>query len=351
MPVEHALKINQYSFSMKKPAQYFLIFLIILIAAYFLGPTPPKAELNQNLPSLPSGARNLERFIDQKESALSIKPDNESRIIWHNESRERTEYALLYLHGFSASWREGYPANTEFARYFGMNAYFPRLASHGLVTDDPLMDMTPDSLWESAKEALIVANNLGQRVIVMGTSTGGSLALKLAADFPEYVEGLILYSPNIRINSNTAFLLARPWGLQLARQVTGDKFRVSDEDAASNECMYWYCRYRLEGVVYLQQLIDVAMKKETFRQVNVPVFLGYYYKDNENQDKTVRVDAMQKMFRQLGTPAEDKLEKAFPKAGTHVIACDMTSQAADAVISETIRFGTEVLRLKPCRFR
>jgi esterase/lipase len=146
---------------------------------------------------------------------------------------ERTEYSLLYLHGFSASWREGSPANEEFARHFGMNAYFPGLASHGLVTDDPLIDMTPDNLWESAKEALMIASNLGERVIVMGTSTGGTLALKLAAEFPEYVDGLILYSPNIRINNNTAFLLARPWGLQLARQATGDKYRVSDEDPES----------------------------------------------------------------------------------------------------------------------
>lgn len=336
---------------MKKTARYFFIFLVILVAAYFLGPTPPKAELNQNLPSLPTGARSLESYVEKKESGLNIKSDNESRILWHNDSvKERTEYSLLYLHGFSASWREGYPANAEFAQHFGMNAYFPRLASHGLVTDDPLLDMTPDNLWESAKEALMIASNLGERVIIMGTSTGGTLALKLAAEFPEYVDGLILYSPNIRINNNSAFLLARPWGLQLARNVTGGKYRVSDEDPESKECRYWYCSYRLEGVIYLQQLVDATMKKETYRQVNVPVFLGYYYKDEENQDKTVRVDAMLKMFKQLGTPAEDKVKEAFPDAGDHVIASDLTSGTVEEVIGETIDFGKEVLGLKPYRF-
>ncbi len=335
---------------MKKSLRYVLIFLIILLAAYFLGPKPPRPDLNQNLPSLPAGLRNLETYIERKEENLNIKPDNESRIVWANDTaRERTEYALLYLHGFSASWREGYPANAAFARHFGMNAYFPRLASHGLATEDPLIDMTPGDLWESAKEALMIASNLGDKVIVMGTSTGGTLALKLAADFPEYVDGLILYSPNIRINNNTAFLLSKPWGLQLARQVAGGKYRVSETDSLSNQCRYWYCSYRLEGVVYLQQLVDATMKKETYNRVNVPVFLGYYYKDKDNQDETVRVDAMLQMFDQLGTPPADKVKEAFPEAGDHVIASDLTSGSVDEVTSETIEFGEEVLGMKPYR--
>src|SRR5690554_870447 len=203
-----------------------LIVVVIILAAYFMGPKPPRAELNLDLPSLPSGLSTLESYIQQKEKALNLKPDNESRILWANDAdKHRTDYSLLYLHGFSASWMEGYPANATFANHFGMNAYFPRLAAHGLETGDPLIDMTPDNLWESAKEALMVASNLGERVIIMGTSTGGTLALKLAAEFPEYVDGLILYSPNIRINNNTAFLLARPWGLQLARHVTDDRYR------------------------------------------------------------------------------------------------------------------------------
>jgi hypothetical protein len=81
----------------------------------------------------------------------------------------------------------------------------------------------------------------------------------------------------------------------------------------------------------------------------VPVFLGYYYQDEENQDKTVKVDAMLKMFKQLGTSSEDKVKEAFPTAGDHVIASDLTSDSVDEVIGETINFGTEILGLKPFR--
>jgi esterase/lipase len=332
---------------MKTIKRILFILPLVLVVIYFMGPNPPAPELNLNLPSLPSGMKNLEAFIAQKESDVNIKPDNESRFLWANDSlKERTRHSLLYLHGFSASWMEGYPANAAFANRFGMNAYFPRLASHGLVTDDPLLDMTPDNLWESAKEALMVASTLGERVIIMGTSTGGTLALKLAAEFPEYVDGLILYSPNIRINNNTAFLLSRPWGLQLARKVTKGKYRVSDENPESEECRYWYCSYRLEGVVYLQQLVDATMNNETFSRVTVPVFLGYYYRDESNQDETVRVDAMLTMFDQLGTSPDDKVKKAFPDAGEHVIASKLTSGSVDQVIIETVNFGEMILNLK-----
>ncbi len=335
---------------MSKSRYFLLIFLLVLVAGYILGPKPTGVELNMNLPSLPAGMQNIEKYIERKEAELNIKSDNESRIIWaHDSAKQRTRYALLYLHGFSASWMEGYPANAEFARHFGMNSYFPRLASHGLITEDPLIDMTPDNLWESAKEALMIASNLGERVIIMGTSTGSTLALKLAAEFPEYVDALILYSPNIRINNNTAFLLSRPWGLQIARKVSNGKYRITNEDFDSKDCQYWYCKYRLEGVVYLQQLVQTTMKRETYKRVNVPVFLGYYYLDKDNQDKTVKVDAMLKMFSQLGTPAEDKIKLAFPDAGEHVIASELTSDAVDEVIRETIRFGEEILKLKPER--
>ena len=327
----------------------FLAFVVLLVAViYVMGPKPPQVKLSKDMPSISASIGNIENYTKKNDEGLTLKPDNESRIIWASDSvKERTGYSLLYLHGFSASWYEGYPANMEFAKYFGCNAYFPRLASHGIETEDALMDMTPDRLWESAKEALMIARTLGKKVIIMSTSTGGTLALKLASDFPEYVDGLILYSPNIRINNNGAFLLSKPWGLQIGRKVTGGKHRVVNDDFDSKVCQYWNCKYRVEAIVFLQQLVDETMNKQTFKNVNKPVFLGYYYKDKTHQDDVVKVDAMLKMFDNLGTSPELKVKTAFPEAGDHVIACEIKSGAYKDVIAETLKFGEEVLRLKP----
>lgn len=333
---------------MKRIKRFLGILILLVIVVYILGPKPPKPELNKDLPSLSASIGNIESFVEKKESTFNIKPDNESRIIWADKrKKERTDFCVLYLHGFSASWYEGYPAHVNFAKYFGSNLYIPRLYDHGLVTDDALLNMSPDELWNSAKEALMVARTLGKKVVIMSTSTGGTLGLKLAADFPEYVHGLVLYSPNIRINDKSAFMLSKPWGLQVARKVMDSKYRVTDEDFESKGCQYWNCKYRLEAIVYLQQLVEATMKKDTYKQVQSPVFLGYYYKDETNQDKTVKVAPMLTMFDQLGTIDSEKVKKAFPDAGQHVIACELTSGSIDEVITETIKFGEDILGLKP----
>ncbi|PKP21613.1 MAG: alpha/beta hydrolase [Bacteroidetes bacterium HGW-Bacteroidetes-20] len=321
-----------------------LIVLCVLGVVYALGPKvdPPKYSLQ--LPLITNNLDSLEQFIELREKSLPIKKDNESRIIWANDTiKEQTEWVLLYIHGFSASYYEGADVNIEFAKHFKCNAYFPRIATHGIITEDPLLFMTPDTLWESGKEALVVAHKLGKKVMIMSTSTGGTLSLKLAAEYPELVDGLILYSPNIKINAPTT-LLTKPWGLQMARLLFKGKYRTITEDFECEECKYWYCKYRLEAVVYLQQLVSTTMTKETFQKVKCPVFLGYYYKDKENQDQVVRVDAMWKMFDQLGTPSDKKRQKAFPISGVHVIANSLFSKEIENVQKETFQFAEEIMQ-------
>ena len=321
---------------------------VVLVIAYFAGPKFPQPKLSANLPSVQVQTAEFGNYIKQKEAGKKIKPDNESRVIWANDSlKNKTAYCLLYLHGFSASWYEGNPVHIDFARRYGMNLYIPRLASHGIDTTEALIDMTPDRLWESAKEALVAAQALGDKVILMGTSTGGTLMLQLAADFPNLISGLILYSPNVAINNGAAFLLSKPWGLQIARSVYHGKYRVTNPDFASTDCKYWNCKYRLEAVVYLQQLVEATMKKATFEKVNQPVFLGYYYKDAGHQDDVVKVDAMLKMFDEIATPENLKEKVAFPEAGCHPIASKLFSGAWKDVETASYLFAEEKLGLKP----
>ncbi|MDP2337678.1 MAG: alpha/beta hydrolase [Bacteroidota bacterium] len=333
---------------MKKFLLGILALVVILGVVYLSGPTFPKPALTNQLPPVHIQTSELETYIQIKESGLKIKPDNESRIIWANDSlKNKTSYCLLYLHGFSASWYEGNPVHIDFAHRYGMNLYIPLLASHGIDTPDALIDMTPDRLYESAKETLVVAQSLVEKVIVMGTSTGGTLMLKLASEFPGLMEGLILLSPNVAINNPAAFLLSKPWGLQIARMVSKGNYRVTNPDFTSEACKYWNCKYRIEAVVYLQQLVEATMTKETFSKVQMPVFLGYYYKDEANQDKTVRVDAMLKMFDQLGTPENLKQKVAFPEAGDHVIGGKIYSKAWQDVEKASYQFAEEKLGLRP----
>ena len=316
----------------------------ILFLIFLFGPKPSTPVYNTQLPEISADLGQLGSYIAQKEAKYAVKPDNQSRIIWANDTlKQKTEWVLLYLHGFSASWYEGSNLNLNFAARYHCNAYFPRLAEHGLVTEEPLLNMRPDSLWNSAKEALMIARKLGHKVIIMSNSTGGTLALKLASEYPELVQGLILYSPNIEINAPTG-IVTKPWGLQVSRLIFGGQYRIVNEQFNSKECNYWNCKYRLEAVMYLQQLVETTMTKETFQKVKCPVFLGYYYKNKKEQDQVVRVGAALEMFEQLGTSANQKNKKGFPDAGVHVIANSLFSKDFKNVEWETFRFADNLIK-------
>ena len=63
------------------------------------------------------------------------------------------------------------------------------------------------------------------------------------------------------------------------------------------------------------------------------------------QDNTVSVPAMLKMFDELGTPADLKQKIAFPKAGAHVIASYIRSKDWQDVEKETDKFLSDIVKL------
>jgi len=278
----------------------FIVLLLVII--YFLGPKPSAPEYALELPAVPAEPASLEKYILEKEGLHNLKPNNEARIAWFNDSlKQPTDYSVVYLHGFSASQEEGDPVHTEFAKAFGCNLYLSRLAEHGIDTVDAMVNLTAEKLWNSAKEAYAIGKQLGRKVIIIGTSTGGTLALKLAAEYPD-IAGLILLSPNIAINDPNAWLLNDHWGLQVARLIKG-KYNTGEDTSASYK-KYWYHKYRMEAAVQLEELLETTMNKSLFEKVKQPTLMLYYYRDKDHQDDVVKVSAMKTMFNQLGTPGD-----------------------------------------------
>jgi hypothetical protein len=147
-----------------KLLKWFGVLVLLLIVVYFLGPQPATPVYTTNLPILPAEADALENYILTNESRHKLKPDNEARILWlHDSLKEKTEYALVYLHGFSASQEEGDPLHYELAQKFGCNLYLSRLDAHGIDTINPLANFTALGYWNSAKEAFAIGRQLGKR--------------------------------------------------------------------------------------------------------------------------------------------------------------------------------------------
>ena len=319
------------------------IILLLLILTYFMGPRPVIPILSKDLPVVPAKPAALEKYIHDHETRHKLKPDNEARILWLNDSlKQRTEYAIVYIHGFSASQEEGDPVHYTFAKKFGCNLFLSRLEDHGTDTTEPLLNVTADKLWNSAKEAYVIGKQLGKKIILMATSTGGTLALKLAAEYPD-IAGLILLSPNIAINDPNAWVLDNHWGLQIAKLIKGNYIHA--KDTTQLYAQYWNAKYRIESTVQLEELIETTMKESTFKKITQPVLMLYYYKDETHQDPVVKVSAMKRMFMQLGTPENLKWQMAVPNAGDHVIGSYIKSKDVQTVEDECEKFAVEILKM------
>lgn len=321
-----------------------LVVLSVVMVLYVAGPSPKQPVYNIALPNVPTAAA-LPAFVQQMEAQHKLKPNNEARIVWYNDSLQQpTEYALVYLHGFSASQEEGNPTHRDIAKALGANLYLARLDQHGVDTAAPLLHYSPEGLWQSAQMAYAIGKQLGKKVILMGTSTGGSVALQLAATYPE-IAGLVLISPNIRINDPNAWMLNNHWGKQIAELVIGSNTRTVTDDRPIYK-QYWNYEYRIESLVALQEYLETAMVPTTFAKVKQPVLTLAYYKNEQEQDPVVKVSAMRDMYASLGTATDKKQLVELATTGDHVQGSPIKSKDVAAVQREVKRFLQEVMEVE-----
>ncbi len=328
---------------MKKIVVIFFGLILLLVIIYFLGskPTPPKFETVKI--ELPESLEELEaKIIKEEKEEKGIKLDNEARIIWADSSKQKTKIAFLYLHGFSGSQADGDPMHTSIAKKFNANIYLFRNAYHGVdLGDSTMMNATSDDFIYEAEKALAIASKLGDEVIVMGTSLGGLLTLYLASKHPE-IKAIALYSPGIAPRDKRAKLLAGPWGAEIAKLMFGGEY-MDLQNTDSLRIQYDSKKVHINGLMAAVNLMEFTSDEENFRKIKCPTFLCYWYKNEEVQDNVVSVDAMLKMFDNLGTPQNQKRHKAIPNAGHHVIASSQFNKNYLDVEIETEKFLKEVV--------
>ena len=315
--------------------------VLALGAAVVLGPRLQRARLQVTLPPVPLSPWELEAWVSASEHLRrDMRPDNQARIVWARPRHPaRAPCAIVYIHGFGASQGEGAPVHRELAADFGCNLYLARLPGHGLTSPGAMRGLSAQQLLDGAAQALAIGHALGRRVILIGTSMGGALSLELAAHEPAAVDALVLWSPMVRENGNRLAPLFWPWGSAIMRYAYNHGGEIVPQQGRS---IYWSSAIHLDGYRSIAVLSRSALNPATFARIRSPVFLGYYYRDEKNQDPTVSVAAMLGMFDQLGTRARLKRKQDFPTAGAHVIASPIYSRSVEAVHQRTREFLHDV---------
>ncbi len=322
------------------------LLLAVLVIGYVAGPRPSEPLPDGKIPAVTTDLTKLDADITRYEAGFKLRPDNQARVVWADSAtKQKTPYSIVYIHGYTASWAEGSPVNLNLAEEFGANMYLARTDGHGLDTPDAMKDLTPATYLESGERALAIGKTLGQKVILVGTSMGGMMTLYLASRHPE-IAGIVLYSPCIELADSKGKLVTGPWGQQILDKVYPDQ-HVHNKKENAERAKYWYETFHTNGIITLQTILDNYATAETFAKVKQPTFLGYYYKDESHQDPTVSVAALLKMYDELGTPAGKKRKEAFPDAGAHVIASDLTTEDWPVVQAATSKFLREVMGINP----
>ncbi len=319
----------------------------VLMVIFLIGPKPSKPDFSSlQLKTYSADLRALEDSLFKAEAVFPLKPDNQARIVWATPF-QKTPYSMVYLHGNGASQEEGDPIHEALADRYGCNLFLARLVDHGLEGEDPLKDIDAVEWMQSALDAIAMGRAIGEKVILVSCSTGSTLALYLAAQHPELIEAHIMFSPNVDLFDSRSWLLTMPWGLHISRLILGSKYYGWKAPGAARK--YWYTHYRIEGLVTLKSVLNATMTSETFNRFIDPVFVSYYYKDEEQQDHVVSAQETKGMFSLISTPAELKEEVALDDANTHIICSDLFNMNIVSLWNPVADYCENVLQLKPVK--
>jgi esterase/lipase len=181
------------------------------------------------------------------------------RIVWAGKSATKTGRSVVFIHGFSATGEEIRPLPDLVADHFEANLFITRLNGHGQDAD--AMGRATLAQWQAdVSEALAVAQTIGDEVIVIGCSTGCTLAT-LAFSQGARAAAMIHVSPNFGLSHRAAQLL-----LDLPGSRSWSKFLVGDRRSfpAQNDAhaAYWTLEYPTEAVHVMAETVRATRKAE-----------------------------------------------------------------------------------------
>jgi esterase/lipase len=291
----------------------------------------PRARMG-SLDAVPAVGEDVEAHLRASEAAFpDIRPGDAKRIVWADPARgARTPLSLVYLHGFSADSHEVEPLVTGLGQRLGANVYFTRLAGHGR-TPEAMGEASIDAWLRDVAEGMEIGRRLGERVVLIGTSTGGTLATWAAmqADVAEGLAALVLLSPNFHPRNRSTRLLLWPWGRWIARVAQGPErcFEVRSEAQAR----HWTSCYPTSALLPMMALVEDVRTSDLSR-VRVPTLVLY-----ASTDQVVDPAETERAFAAFGSPdkALQRIENPGDPDG-HVIAGDVLSPGATPEIEDRI---------------
>jgi pimeloyl-ACP methyl ester carboxylesterase len=195
-----------------------------------------------------------------------------------------------------------------------------------------MADGAAEAWLDDAAEAMAVGSVLGDRVVLLGTSTGATLAA-WAASRPEADQRLaavVLLAPNLQPVDRSSRILLWPWGEQLARLVVGPERCF--EPVSSAQERHWTTCYPTSALLPMMALVE-HVRTMPLAGVEAPVLVVY-----SRRDQVVDATETERVFAAIPNVELVPFEDASDPSG-HVLAGEIMSPGStDEVLAIVLDF-------------
>lgn len=302
---------------MKRIGKYLLFLVAGLAVLFALGPSE-EADTKVAFKADSMGD-DVDAYLAQKESAFAdIIPGAEKRVVWADPlTKSKTDYAVVYVHGFSATSEEIRPVPDEVAKALGANLHFTRLAGHGRGAD-PMAEASVNKWMNDVAEALAVGQRLGDKVVVISTSTGGTL-MTLAATKPALmrnVVGNVMVAPNFAVQAAGADILLLPWARQLIPHAFGEYREWEPQNEEQRK--WWSTRYPNVALLPMQAAVKAA-GAVAYEELDLPTLFIFHPEDGVVKSEVTEQVAA-RWGENSGTKATVQRVEQSDDTSKHVVA-------------------------------
>ncbi len=306
------------------------------LSALYLQSTKYTLKVKISRKDIPAGLEDLDEYIRKAEEKHDdIVPGTEKALVWANGKKAMTDYAVIFIHGFSASRQELEPLPRKVAEMLNANIFYTRLAGHGR-SQGALEEATANDWLNNAVEAIELGRKIGREVILIGSSTGCPLITWLLSrkEYRDIIHASVLVSPNFYPANKQVKLFLYPLGTRLAKMISGEEreWEPSNEDIAK----YWTCKYKWEAVVPMMILVEHVRKTVNLRKIKVPTLFLYTDKDD-----VIDYQRIIEAYRLFGS--EQKRVRNLSQVNHHVMAGDIVSpETTELLFNEIKDFMTDI---------
>jgi alpha-beta hydrolase superfamily lysophospholipase len=270
------------------------------------------------------------RLTDGESAFPDIRPGLAKEIVWADPIvKGRTALAVIYIHGFSASKGEVRPLPDLVAKALGANLFYTRLAGHGR-SGDAMAETSAEAWKRDMTEALGIAAEIGSKTLIIGTSTGASLATwalsqpRLSAP----VSGAVFLAPNFRIKASGAGLLTAPFAWASSRLFLGRRRGFIPLNPL--HATYWTMDYPVSALLPMAALVK-QVRSLPFERIGTPALFIH-----SARDQVVDPAQTARVARRWGGPATLLDPGDIGDPCGHVIAGDALSPKTTAAIAADI---------------